>query len=306
MSIHQLPARPSRRSGFTLVEMLMVVAILSVLAALILPAVQNSVVSAREAAVVSEISQLEAAIAAFRNRYGIDPPSRITLYTTESGWNGSGANAKRSKALIRRMFGRQVDFAAPSSAYPSNWGAEHTLTGAECLVFFLGGILDSTGQQPMGFCKNPETPFKPASSGEQRDGPFFDFKADRLVKSPRSANSNAFLVYLDPLPSQEAPYVYVSSNDGQGYNHADLAVGSSADLESVYYSTNGTPAVPYKPKSFQIISPGYDHLYGRGGYFNPKDAQTSLSVDRPSGGLNAQGRAERDNLTNFHGGRLGR
>jgi prepilin-type N-terminal cleavage/methylation domain-containing protein len=76
---------PTRRprSGFTLIEMLIVVVIIAILVALLIPAVAGAVRAARAAAVQAEINQMAQALAAFKSKYGDYPPSRVLLF--ESG-----------------------------------------------------------------------------------------------------------------------------------------------------------------------------------------------------------------------------
>ena len=63
-----------QRSGFTLVELLVVIGIISVLAALITPAVFNARLSARRAVIKSEIEMLHMSIMNYRNENGSYPP----------------------------------------------------------------------------------------------------------------------------------------------------------------------------------------------------------------------------------------
>ena len=80
------------RAGFTLVELVIVIAIIGILAALITPAVMRAFGSARDAKVKVEITQLASAIAAFKATYGMDPPSRIVLFEAPADGADSGGN----------------------------------------------------------------------------------------------------------------------------------------------------------------------------------------------------------------------
>src|SRR5206468_3397223 len=71
------------RSGFTLIELLVVIIVLAILAALLLPAINGAVRTARNAAVSAEINLLAQALESFKAKYGDYPPSR--LYVAEDG-----------------------------------------------------------------------------------------------------------------------------------------------------------------------------------------------------------------------------
>lgn len=295
MTPHRTPRRFRRRGrhpdlgsprGFTLVELMVVIVIVALLVALLLPAIWGAVITAREGQVRTDISELEKSITAFQAEYGgIAPPSRITLYKAGETWDS------RSRAIIRRIW-PQFDFSNSGGLSLSNDSV--TLTGAECLVFFLGGIPveDGSGRfRATGFSKNPANPFASETTAANRVGPFFAFESNRLVDE--HGNSNGFPEYLDALPGQTNPYIYLSSYDGRGYRTADIPTGTLTRWYVLPDDTtaNDTDNPPYKPNGYQIISPGGDGLYGDGGVYDP-DNTSSLTA------------AELDNITNFTDGRL--
>ena len=301
----------STHRGFTLVEILIAIVIITILIGLLMPAIVGVRLSTRIAQVKGEISDLETAIAQFKVKYGMEPPSRIILSAPGNNWD------VRSASYIRRMW-PQFDFNISGGA---SWlTANRTLNGAECLVFFLGGVRDSNGAFT-GFSLNPRAPL---AGGGNRQTPFFEFKIARL----RDVNNDTiFFEYVDPMPGQERPYLYLSSYDGRGYRVSedtnrngvldtgedlngnsvidllDVAVlpTATANLQDVYRQGSSATAPPYKGTSHQIISPGPDQQYGIGGPFN------SEASDRLPKTVPTQDRsAERDNVTNFHNGMLDR
>ncbi|WP_010588031.1 type II secretion system protein [Schlesneria paludicola] len=317
------PSTPTKtRKGFTLIELMIVIVILAVLAALLLPALGRARGSVRQAAVRAEITKLEGAINAFKARYGVEPPSRIVLYEDPSvagAWNNSpNAEALDSLATLTQIW---PEF---NKALPRDWNGDGDMTDSraeltqgECLVFFLGGIPNNgsggVGFSPRGFSKDPANP---AALGGSREGPFFEFDVQRLVDV---GGQVGFPEYKDTFPGQRNPYLYFSSYDGAGYRE---------QLSGVTYPEYGStgPSIAYrqgallisatfKSKSFQIISPGQDFTYGPGGPY-VAGAQDPLpgwatSSTAPAGWVgptlsfsSADRVSERDNITNFSNGVL--
>ncbi len=322
MKIQQKPSPVvTKRSGFTLIEIMIVIVIITILIGLLVPVIASVRQNVRNTAVRTEISGLEASITTFKVTYGMEPPSLITVHEVPAGWGTQGSLT--SRALIRRMwpqfnFNVQRDLNGDGQATSDPDGDGNpgvTLNGAECLVFFLGGIFDPNLNAHTGFAKNPANPF---STGGNREGPFFNDFGTRLVDQ----NANGFFEFVDGLPSQQYPYLYLSSYEGRGYSPNDeqalLSVmgpgqqtafrayrqlGEDLDGNNVLdpgEDANGNGQLtqaPFNPKKFQIISPGVDQAYGQGGTFDPDQTTLFLSGARA---------AEADNITNIVGrARLG-
>ncbi len=296
----------SRRAGFTLIELMIVLVVISILAGLLLPALYRARQTAIDAGVKGEIMQLDSALAQFKSTYGVSPPSYINLYTTQNGWAGDAY----STSIIRKIW-PQFDFTMNNGSpagfcipdYPP-WSTQTSITlqSTECLVFFLGGITTqvtpaSPLPAPQGFSKNPAWPFAPPTgNGASREGPYFQFDPGRLIQSTMSVNSApGIYVYRDQIAGQTNPYLYFSAYDGRGYNGNGLGANELIGLANDFYSNSLTiGAGPYyNPQTYQIISPGQDGQYGGGGYFSNSSA---------NGGLSSP--LDYDNITNFAGGRL--
>lgn len=274
-----LPSAADRRSAFTLLELLAVITIISILLALILPAIGGAMRNARNAEVSAEITRLETAIASFKAEYGIEPWDTIVL--TEDPTQPNSAWSPDARTKLRRIwpqftFTGQIDF-NDDGVFEGDSDPSHknvTLTLSECLVFFLGGM--QSGGDVIGFSKNPLNPFSKA--GQNRTARLMDFDNGRLVDT----DSDGMLEYVDPLPDQKTPYAYSSNNNGQGYT------------SGVFY-VDGT-GKPWKKDSHQIISPGED------GEFAAPSATPPVYTD----GIDLSGnrRTEADNITNFSTGTL--
>ncbi|MCH2212453.1 MAG: type II secretion system GspH family protein, partial [Fuerstiella sp.] len=86
------------RTAFTLLELLIVIVIISVLAALLFPVVSGIFINVGNKEVLAEFTQLESAIAAFNSEMGANPYSSIILSDPEAEWTGP------SKARIRKIW----------------------------------------------------------------------------------------------------------------------------------------------------------------------------------------------------------
>ncbi|TWT58471.1 hypothetical protein KOR42_18460 [Thalassoglobus neptunius] len=330
-----------KRSAFTLVELVVVILVIGILMAFLFPAINQVITNSRVAQVTAEIKSLDSALAAFKSKYGISPPSRLRLYEEAAGWvNDTSLQARESKAYLRQIW-PEMDFTYAAAPTPGELDIDGdgtiraesdgpiVLTGAECLVFFLGGVCateDSAGNPirnadgslgtaaapakwaPLGFSTDQTFPFR---RGGSRVAPFHEFDSARLVNvnDPTSQPGRNMPEYLDSLPGQVSPYIYASSYDGRGYNKdtmtnvyldIDLGAPSFASPTSIYLSsdpdgsvnTDVSNDVPYQANSYQIISPGFDNSYGVGGLYDP---DTGFDANRGD---------EKDNITNFSSGVL--
>ena len=247
-----------------------------------------------------EIRSLERAVLDFKKRFKVAPPSLIYLCENPDDWEAE----PYSRRIVKRIW-PQFNYALERDLNRDGDSSDRVvLDGAECLVFFLGGVVDPDSGQLRGFSKNPANPF--AIDNATRDGPFFEFQggqidrvfAGRLI----DADGDEFPEYADQFhgaswPAGQVPYVYLSSDDGVGYSEADVdAVAhlSASPLKSWYVKG---PDAPFKPDSYQIISAGPDGLFGDGGLVeNVQPAWYEVKPDRGP---------EYDNVTNFHYGWLG-
>ncbi len=282
--------RPPRR-GFTLVELLVVLAIIGILAAIITPAVFRSMVRAREARIFMEINQLHMAVESYRQRFGDYPPDF--------------SNPDVVRQHLRRAFPRHSDTVYLDILLED----DNRPTPAEALVFWLSQLRN-----------NPRNPL----SGPGETIAFFDFDESEMRRRPsrQLASLDPALQLYDyrPLDTPTAPYVYFQSRTyvDAGYLHSDVA----QVLRPYWSQPVGSSRLDWaNPGTFQIISAGLDAEFGE--WRNPVDptdilhpppALTYKLFPRDENRANVPvnditvhflryGTGDYDNITNFSDGR---
>ncbi len=241
MKLH-CPRSSRPRQAFTMIELLVVLAIILALLGILLPAVMQVKVRVDEAGVVAHIKQLDGACEAFKQKYGDHPPSMILL--KEAGdYDPTNPFELYSKNYLESIF-RGINLRAGH-----NWNGDrnangteridppgsqgYTLQGDECLVYFLGGVPRSApgvGSTPDGFNSDPANPTVPGNltMGRVRIS-FFDFNKAQLAwqndsridnppggpnsrwRQPPYPNNWPFAVYLDKW---DLPYAYFKAVKG--------------------------------------------------------------------------------------------
>jgi prepilin-type N-terminal cleavage/methylation domain-containing protein len=284
------------RRGFTLVEMLVVIIIIGILAAILVPTIGAAIRRARNTKIGLEINQLGSAVEAYKKTYSDYPPDFSSKPVVDRH--------------IRKAFPKispQEFLIAEGLFWPNR------VDPAEALVFWLGGF----SADPRRPFTGPGGPFKQTATGYainiNRNAPLFPFNDERLtiyLADPTTGNPSAtgvprssdeqeihgesptsndlFPVYFPDKVG--APYVYFDSRtyNRAGNRYPPAFPGTSiVGVVGPYLSDLATQ--PFMNKStFQIVSSGLDSEFGvAGGSF-------------PSG--NGNGQADKDNLTNFSEG----
>ena len=293
-----MSASGSKHRGFTLVEMLVVIGIVAVLAALLLPAVMMALNHARRAAIVIELGQLNDAIESYKKDKGDYPP-----------------NFRDADAFVRHVRRCYPKIAPTELGYfitTNNNGQfvfvqGRALDEGECLVFFLGGIR-----------KDERYPFGRTGGANAPLTKYYEFDETRLVDdnnngfaSMRAKNSKeTFYIYIDSRSYLECAQFTALGDSADAYAYAE---NSSVPENCVrpYWSENVANAnatdlrlkfKPVNPTTFQIICAGQDGDFGwydGTGARTPADAQVKFY---PSAGNYRD--EDKDNITNFSGGRL--
>jgi len=191
-------SHPKTRSGFTLVELLMVIIIIGILAGMLIVAVGPAIGTANNAVVKTEINQLDIAMNNYRDTYGALPPTMVTSNVSSPGSGNSTIQFLYNENDKKRRFQRHAQKAFPrfrgtylegggdavggtdgtlsSGTIFVGSGVYSTITrcwldhmdAAEALVFWLGGIPkiwtandEEYEVELTGFSRDPNNPFLP-------------------------------------------------------------------------------------------------------------------------------------------------
>ena len=290
-----------KRRGFTTIELLVVIAIMAVLAAMIYAAINRVRTQQFMVTTQSDIREFELALEEFKGRYGMYPPSSITVGTSK------GAIPASDYTILTTIW-PSIDLSQAFGASGMQSGT-YRLKGDQCLVLFLGGLHDQRGC--VGFSTNPQNPFEADTNKPDRKQPLFKFKPERLHQ--REAGKPFFSygdgwfgqMFKDKTTGKVGQsvtcYAYFSAQKGV---YADTDCDRQTDRD-------GTGNFPHpfrhptkkdafnnlvwvNPNSFQIISAGADTFFGGATMWAPND-NSDVGKNPTS----------TDNVTNFSGGILG-
>ena len=214
-ALGQAAWRASRRAGFTLIEMLMVITIMGILMSLTTVAVFKAMIKAKEDAMGTEVAQLAAAVQSYAQSHGNQYPPDMGARPSIAGVKDRGTriiehmryaytraatNGNYTAYSTMRNF-VMTNYKVPVAGTTAGKQLDlETLDQAEALVFWIGGFptpVDSDGvpvigNKLFGFHKDPSQPFRidkptgtqPASIWLQhRTKSDYDFDETRLVDS---------------------------------------------------------------------------------------------------------------------------
>ena len=220
-----------RRGGFTLVEMLVVVGIIVILAAILVPAVYMGLSAASDAAIAVEVANLDAAMRQYKNiTHGYAHPPNFTSDAVV-------------RAHIKQKFGRV------------NWASARVpptgLDPAEALVFWL-----------QGFGSDPTNPLIGKRQG------LFDFDEARLVETrvDGTAPNEIQLYHYFPKGAQRVPYVYIHHDSYTAASYTATSPQPGTGTIRAYRGDadgDGDGQLDFVNKdTYQIISAGQDGDWG--------------------------------------------
>lgn len=300
-------APTSRRTAFTLIELLMVIAIIGILVGLVVPAVMYAMTTVKQRAISMDVQTLANAVDQYKNKYGDYPPdgTDATIFT------------RHCRKLFPNMAPSELALVIAGSNC-STRPSGGVMDPPEALVFFLGGFSKDSVHPFTGtggpFVATPTGSKSPYQYNVDRNEPLYEaFSGGQLTIDTFNDNGNEITVSVDettfgkPTPSGfpgdlipvyhpkglQAPFVYFDSRTysqaGMFFNHYDLGgygvarpykagKGEGYDVNTKYAYVTGTSPAQIanndnyyryvNDRTYQIISAGLDDSYG--GLPNPQ------------------------------------
>lgn len=265
-----MKTRTRRRSAFTLVEILVVIAIIGVLVGLLVPAVMYAAKTVRKKAIAMETNTLADAFNKYQQKYNDLPPDGSSFAVVQRHLLKlfpQIASSEFSLLTTDTFPGTNIRL-VNNAAVGSNPSPLGVMDPAEAVVFFLGGYSEDP-QYPLSGAGGPffitdrngmngTSAIAAANRGSvqynpARNNPFFDFEAGQLstieVNNLIGSNDESELLQLadsfnDMLPvyktsKKDSPYVY--------FDHRTYSVPTSGGRFFSHYTTpDHGVARPYK------------------------------------------------------------
>ena len=257
------------QAGFTLVEVLVVITIIGILAALSLPVIRNAMVRARNTAIRMDIEGIERGVNNYAGEYNDVPPDGSSWLVMNRHLNKAFPRISAVDRTLLYNMCHEPNITVPSNNPSGSVFFPTAIDRAEALVLFLGGLSSDESRPFTG----PGGPFQfvgvaPGDSlidpqnyqyNTDRTNARFDFDVTRLslaqLPDPTQTVSTANRVVSsddgDPIPKyfasgRQAPFVYFESRT-YGY----LADSNMAPLTPPYngYADPNVGSIrPYKSK----------------------------------------------------------
>ncbi|HJN12096.1 MAG: prepilin-type N-terminal cleavage/methylation domain-containing protein [Pirellulaceae bacterium] len=199
----------SMRRGFTLVEMLVVIIIIGILAAILVPTVGMAIRRSKNTAMAMEVNQLSMALEAYKLDRHDYPPDFS---------NQSAIVSHLRRAFPRARF-NVATWMGSTAAGPRN---PRTLDAAEALVFWLSLTTD-----------NPRNPI----SGKGDAKVFYDFRKEQLT----DLDNDGWPEYV-PNGGPGAPFVYFDGRLLATFNSTSAYAYAWSVYPSPYTTAVGPPA----------------------------------------------------------------
>ncbi len=279
------------RPGFTLVELLVAIAIIGILMGIAIPAIMRSVISARQTAQKVELTAISQAVEAYLNKYGDYPPDG----------SSQAVLARHMRRIFPRMAEPDItllniltDDSDVSDTFSGTF-SQVAMDRGEALVFFLGGF-SSDIQHPLtgaggplefkGFVDTDVLDLANYQYNATRENALFDFDPQRLMMGRVTETS--------PM---------ISRDEGDGYPVLLPARVELTCCPLIERCGIPTPIVYFDSRTYGNISITTTSLYngyaGSAEYGGVRPYKTSLGAEPPASTTYAS-ETEAFNAIKFH------
>jgi prepilin-type N-terminal cleavage/methylation domain-containing protein len=245
------------RSGFTLVEILVVITIIGLVAGIALPAIGQALARARNAAIKTEIDMMHMAVMNYRNEYGSFPPS-ITLATSTTDWG-----ARHLSRTFPRVSLVTATSQLPRITFNNMSGGTLTLTAitpANSLSLWLHGYT-SDPTQPI---------WATTASGTLARQKMYDFDTTRMSSGTAPTAFLPGVYHAAGKPG--SPYIYIDSRaytsgawppSGTSYRIVTNSGTTTFTISGSTYAPQVNPVTGtfFNLDTFQILSAGRDEVW---------------------------------------------
>jgi prepilin-type N-terminal cleavage/methylation domain-containing protein/prepilin-type processing-associated H-X9-DG protein len=265
--------------GFTLIEALVVIAIISILIGLLLPAVQSAREAARRAQCATNLRQIGIALSGYHDTYGSLPPGRFLLYDRRFAGSNPPCTSpavEKSVLVLVLPYIEQLPLYNSINNDLTIFGVENTTAHAVSVATYACPS-DPTSGLPSDLPAGSLSPYAPdPNSGRYRmvftsySACYGSFYVDAI---PRPSNgcrvSPALLAQADGAFNDTAPIQAASIADGMSntlfvtekatsvFHSFDSSQASWADERSWYVSNNWGDTLLstfYPPNMYKKVS----------------------------------------------------
>lgn len=286
----------SARSGFTLTELLIVIAIIAILAGLIAAAAVNALRRGRVTGIQLEIKNLATAVENFKNEAGVYPPNGMNADP------GNTATGKLVQSDWQRAFAKMFQgnsepallaaaLCGQNTGGPTSENLQGGMTAPEAIYFWLGGF-SSDKKFPISGPGGPSYPVTGPDANievmEDRTGGY-EFDRGRLGPRDGETFSGRFIEYQVDLnqngnttdpgerrrinfwrynpKGSEQPLAYFDTSRHKPYQY-DPQAGSGTTISAIKRVREGltTPTslrdIAYVDGKYQILHCGLDDDWG--------------------------------------------
>jgi prepilin-type N-terminal cleavage/methylation domain-containing protein len=284
-----LPDQSHVRRGFTLTELLVVIAIIAILAALASVGIMTAMNKARATAIKTELDQLDAAMKRYKDTYGSYPPCNLAfLDTTTADANERTRRLAVLKQHLAMAFPRYNAAVVESN---NKTKLENDLTWAgidlyhvrpdQALVFWLQGfssdptnpILSINGKQIVNSAE--------IGTPQKRTNNFFEFDPTRLAGRTIDANT-----LPNPSPSYFPTNARISTTTISGRNYPAWESGTPPivyfDSRFYEYAAPVLGGAPAQANQFNIAGAGtliFDNAGVAAPYWHDRNKNTATNMN---------------------------